>query len=65
VTEVAKKHRESEQEIYTWRKRFGTLQPADIKRLRQLEIENAQLKKIVAERDLEIETMKEINRRQW
>lgn len=65
VTEVAKKHRVSEQAIYTWRKRFGTLQPADIKRLRQLEIENAKLKKIVAERDLEIETMKEINRRKW
>ena len=29
VTEVAKKHRVSEQAIYTWRKRFGTLQPAD------------------------------------
>lgn len=55
--------RVSEQAIYTWRKRLGTLQPADIKRLRQLEIENAKLEKIVAERDLEIETMKEINRR--
>ena len=38
---------------------------ADIKRLRQLEAENAKLKKLVAERDLEIETMKEINRRKW
>ncbi len=65
VSEVAKKHKVSDQAIYTWRKRFGTLQPVDIKRLRQLEIENARLKKIVAERDLEIETMKEINRRKW
>jgi len=36
-----------------------------VKRLRQLELENAKLKRIVAERDLEIDTMKEINRRKW
>jgi len=65
VPEVARKHKVSAQAIYTWRRRFGTLQPADIKRLRQLEIENTKLKKIVAERDLEIDTMKEINRRKW
>ncbi len=65
VADVAKKHKVSEQTIYTWRKRFGTLEPADVKRLRQLEAENAKLKKLVAERDLEIETMKEINRRKW
>jgi len=35
-----KKHRVSEQTIYAWRKRFGTLEPADVKRLRQLELEN-------------------------
>jgi len=65
VAEVAKKHKVSEQAIYTWRKRFGELQPADIRRLRALEVENAKLKRLVAERDLEIETMKEINRRKW
>lgn len=65
VAEVAKKHKVSEQAIYTWRRRFGAMEPADVKRLRQLELENAKLKKLVAERDLEIETMKEINRRKW
>ena len=59
------KHKVSEQTIYTWRKRFGGLEPADVKRLRQLEAENAQLKKLLAERDLEIEVMKEISRRKW
>jgi len=34
VAEVAKKHRISEQTIYNWRRHFGTLAPADIKRLR-------------------------------
>ena len=65
VPEVARKHKVSAQTIYTWRRRFGQLQPADVKRLRQLEVENAKLKRIVAERDLEIDTMKEINRRKW
>ena len=50
----------SEQAIYTWRKRFGTFEANDVRRLRQLEAENAKLKKLVAERDLEIEVMKEI-----
>jgi len=38
-----------------------TFQADDVRRLKQLEAENARLKKLVAERDLEIEVMKEIN----
>ena len=60
VAAVAKRHGISEQTIYTWRKRFGGLQASDVKRLRQLEVENGRLKKLVAERDLEIEVMKEV-----
>jgi putative transposase len=60
VSAVAKRHGISEQTIYTWRKRFGGLQANDVKRLRHLEAENARLKKLVAERDLEIEVMKEV-----
>ena len=47
------------------RKHFGTLEPADIKRLRQLEQENGRLKKMVADRDLEIDVLKEITRKKW
>jgi putative transposase len=60
VDEVAKGHGISEQTLYTWRKRFGELRSEDVRRLRQLEAENARLKKLVAERDLEIEVMKEV-----
>ena len=60
VTTVAKRHGVSEQTIYTWRKRFGTFQADDVRRLKQLEVENARLKKLLAERDLELEVMKEI-----
>src|SRR5258707_15522209 len=62
VPEVAKKHGVSAQTIYGWRKHYGTLEPADVKRLRQLEHENGQLKKMVADRDLEIDVLKEITR---
>jgi transposase-like protein len=65
VPEVAKKHGVSAQTIYGWRKHFGSLEPADVKRLRQLEQENGRLKKLVAERDLEIEVMKEIAAKKW
>lgn len=65
VAVVAKRHGVSEQTIYTWRRRFGMLQTDDIRRLKQLEQENGRLKKIVAERDLEIEVMKEIALKKW
>ena len=65
MAEVSKKHRVSEQSIYAWRRKFGAMEPADVKRLRALEAENGKLKKLLAERDLEIDVMKEINRRKW
>jgi transposase-like protein len=61
VPEVAKRHGIGDQTIYAWRKRFGKLEPADVRRLRQLEHENLKLKKLVAERDLEIEVMREVH----
>jgi putative transposase len=60
VAQVAKKHGVSEVTIYAWRKRFGQLEAVDVKRLRHLEQENAKLKKLVAERDLDIEILKEV-----
>jgi transposase-like protein len=65
IAEVAKKHGVSDQTIYGWRKRFGTLEAADVKRLRQLEHENGRLKKLLAERDLDIELLKEVSRKKW
>ena len=65
IAEVSKKHKVSEQSIYSWRRKFGAMEPADVKRLRALEGENGKLKKLLAERDLEIDVMKEINRRKW
>lgn len=65
VGEVAKRHGVSEQSLYTWRKRFGAMNANEVKRLRELEQENARLKKLVAERDLELDVMKEIAAKKW
>ncbi|MGQ5523357.1 IS3 family transposase [Chitinimonas sp. PSY-7] len=60
IPEVANRNGVSEASIYAWRKRFGDMVSDDVKRLKVLEAENTRLKKLVAERDLEIEVMKEI-----
>ncbi len=65
VVEVAKRHGVSEPSIYAWRKKFGNLGTDDVKRLVQLEQENNLLKKILAERDSEIDVMKEISVKKW
>ncbi len=65
VAAVAKRHGISEQTIYVWRKRFGGFEASDVRRLKQLEGENARLKKLVVERDLEIEVMKEVAAKKW
>lgn len=65
VSAVSKRHGVSEQTIYSWRKRFGGFEPNDVRRLRRLETENARLKKLIAERDLEIEVMKEVAAKNW
>ena len=45
--------------FYAWRKKFGSMNEPDVKRLRELEKENARLKKLLADRTLEIDVMKE------
>jgi putative transposase len=65
VAEAAKKHKVSDATIYAWRKHFGQMDAVDVKRLRTLESENTRLKKLLAERDLDIEVLKEINAKKW
>ncbi len=65
VAQVAKRHGVSEQTIYGWRQRFSGMNADDVKRLHQLEQENIRLKRLLAERDLEIEVMKEVAAKKW
>ncbi len=65
ILQAAKKHRVSDATIYAWRKHFGQMEAADVKRLKALELENSRLKKLLAERDLDLEILKEINAKKW
>jgi len=60
---VCKENGISEQTWYRWKSKYGQMDAAEVRRLRELEEENARLKRIVAERDLEIDAMKEVARR--
>ena len=59
VTDVAKKHGVSDVTIYPRRKRYGQLEGGR-EAPWELEIENGRLRKLVAERDLDIEILKEV-----
>ena len=65
VAATSKKHGISPNTLYIWRKRFGAMTGDDTRRLRNLERENARLKKLLADRDLEIDVLKEINGKKW
>lgn len=65
VAATARKHGVAEQSLYRWRKQFTGMEVSDVKELRRLRDENARLKKLLAERDLEVEVMKEIQAKKW
>ncbi|WP_309722281.1 transposase, partial [Armatimonas sp.] len=46
--------------FYTWKKKFQGMQTNEVKRLRELEKENARLKRLLAERDLDVDILKEL-----
>ena len=60
VPEVAKHLEISEQTYHRWRKQFGGLKADDAKRLKELGTENTRLKRIVADKELEIDALREI-----
>ena len=65
ASDVRRKHGISEQTFYRWKQKFGGMEVSDARRLRELELENQRLKRLVAERDLALKVMKEIQHRIW
>jgi putative transposase len=59
VQELCRAHGVSEPTYYAWKRKYGSMAEPDVKRLRELEKENARLKRLLAERDLEVDVMKE------
>jgi putative transposase len=60
ISSVCRAYGIAENTFYTWRKKYGGVDVAAVKRLRELEQENARLKRILAERDLELDVVKEV-----
>jgi len=65
IEAAARQHGVSEQSIYRWKRQFGQMEVDDVRELRHLRQENARLKKVLAERDLEVEVMKELQAKKW
>ena len=58
--DICRRHGISTATFYTWRKKYGGMDASEAKRLRELEIENAKLKRIVADQMLDMSSMKEL-----
>lgn len=65
VPEVAKALEVSEQTYHRWRAQYGGMKASDAKRLKELERENATLKRIVADQVIEVQALKEIAKGNW
>jgi putative transposase len=65
IKELCRRHGFSEASFYLWRNKFGGMNVSDAKRLKELEAENARLKKLLAESMLEIEVSREVIRKKW
>jgi putative transposase len=65
VRDVIRKYNVSEQSFYRWRQKYGGMETSEVRRLKDLERENAELKKMVAEQALDIRMLKDINSKKW
>ena len=65
IGELCRKHGISEQSFYRWRRKYGGLSVSEARRLKDLEKENTRLKRLLAERDVEIDVMKDVLAKNW
>jgi len=65
IREVCRLHNISKQTFYRWRTKFGGMDVPEAKRLKELERENAELKKMVADLSLDNRMLKELNSKKW
>ena len=65
VLELCRKHGISDATFYNWKAKYAGMTVADVRRLRELESENAKLKRIVADQQLDISALKDLLGRKW
>lgn len=65
VKDLCRTHGISEQTFYRWKSKYGGLEVSEARRLRQLEEENARLKRMVADLSLDNQALKELTKKKW
>ena len=65
IAEFCRQKGFNEGTFYKWKKRFGSMQIGEVKRLRELEAENARLKRLLVNRMIEIDAMQELLAKKW
>ena len=63
VREIARKDGVSDKTVYLWRRKYNGVSPSELKRLKDLERENGQLKKLVADLSLDKEILQDVLRK--
>ena len=65
VAELLRRHNISRETFYRWKRKFGGMNVSDAQRLKQLEAENARLKRIVADQALNLQVLKDVLGKPW
>lgn len=65
VVQICKDHNISDKTYYRWKHKYGRMEVADARWLRELERENVELKKIVADQLLNIKVLEHVNAKKW
>lgn len=65
VADLSRRHGVSEQTIYRWKQKYGGMETSELRRLKQLETENARLKQLVADQALDNQMLKELLGKTW
>jgi len=65
IREICRLHNITEQTFYRWRRKYGGMEVSDAKRLKSIEKENTELKKIVAELTLDNRMLKDVVTKKW
>ncbi len=63
--DVCRRHGISEATFYNWKAKFGGMDVSEARKLKALEVENARLKRMVADLHLDIEILKDVNSKKW
>ena len=65
IRDLCRLHNITEQTFYRWRNKYGGMDVSEARRLKELERENSELKKMVAEQSLDIRMLKDVNSKKW